>query len=56
MTEPKARKRALTTYTNPEFEPYLLALGHITLAWNDLQEQLGELFWALLPGVGTQPA
>jgi hypothetical protein len=53
MAEAKKRNRALTTYTNPEFQPYLLALGYVTLAWNDLQEQLGLLLWALLPGTGA---
>jgi hypothetical protein len=53
MEEPKKRQRALTTYTNPEFEPYLLALGHVTLAWNDLQEQLAEIFWMLLRPTGS---
>src|SRR5271166_6322302 len=35
-------------YTAPEFRPYVTALGQFALAWNDLQESLGALFWTIM--------
>jgi len=34
-------------YSFREFQPYVTALGRLTLAWNELQGALGELFWTL---------
>jgi hypothetical protein len=41
------RKRRLQRYTSAEFKPYVVALGQLALAWNDLQESLAALFWTL---------
>jgi hypothetical protein len=41
------RKRRLQRYTSAEFKPYVVALGQLALAWNDLQESLAGLFWSL---------
>jgi hypothetical protein len=32
------------------FEPYALAIGQLTLAWNDLHERLANLFWGIMGG------
>jgi hypothetical protein len=34
----------INRYATPEFAPYALALGELTLAWNDLQEELCRIF------------
>ena len=34
-------------YGDPEFEPFALALGRVTLAWNSLHVALFGLFWAV---------
>jgi hypothetical protein len=39
--------RASQRYTTKEFRPYVIALGRLALAWNDLQESLAALFWTL---------
>ena len=41
------------SFTEPQFEPYALAIGQLALAWNALSEQLGHLFWALMCLDGT---
>ena len=35
-------------FRDESFRPLTTALGELTLAWNDLQETLGCLFWAAL--------
>ena len=49
-TVPKRQVRArdVKRYTGLEFRPYVTALGQFALAWNDLQETLGSLFWTLM--------
>jgi hypothetical protein len=37
-------------FTEDEFKPYVKAIGRLALAWNDLHERLGMLFWAVLGG------
>jgi hypothetical protein len=48
MAKPSIRKRVGKRYTAPEFRPYVTALGQLSLAWNDLQECFGALFWTLM--------
>jgi hypothetical protein len=43
----QVRFRDLKRYTGSAFRPYVTALGQFALAWNDLQESLGALFWTL---------
>jgi len=38
----------LDLHNHPEFEPYAIALGKLSHAWNHLHEALGQLFWATL--------
>lgn len=47
-TNRSRRRRTTKRYTAPEFRPYVTALGQLTLAWNDLQESLGTLFWTVM--------
>jgi hypothetical protein len=37
-------------FTEKDFRPYVIALGQLTLAWNDLHERLATLFWILMGG------
>jgi hypothetical protein len=48
MARPPKRRGASQRYTSPEFRPYVIALGQLALAWNDLQESLAALFWSLM--------
>lgn len=48
----KAQKRAprppgAEQYTSEEYRPYVLAIGQVALAWNDLHEVLCEFYMAL---------
>lgn len=45
-TSTKARKRNPETeyYTSEQYKPYVMAIGQIALAWNDLHEQIGDIF------------
>jgi hypothetical protein len=45
MVKAPIRKRLAKRFTAPEFKPYALALGQLTLAWNDLHEALASLYW-----------
>ncbi len=42
-------------YTSAKFKPYVIALGQVALAWNDLQESLAELFWTTMNNDIPQP-
>ena len=47
-TKKKVRAvRGSQRYSTKEFKPYVVALGRLTRAWNDLQESLAALFWTL---------
>ncbi len=35
-------------FRSDDFRPYAIALGEMSLAWNDLHERLAALFWAAL--------
>ena len=48
MAKRQVRIRHSKRYTASEFRPYVTALGQFALAWNDLQESLGALFWTLM--------
>jgi hypothetical protein len=48
MPKHQVRVRHGKRYTAPEFRPYVTALGQLSLAWNDLQESLGALFWTMM--------
>jgi hypothetical protein len=48
MAKRQVRVRHGKRYTAPEFRPYVIALGQLSLAWNDLQESLGALFWTIM--------
>jgi hypothetical protein len=48
MAKRQVRVRHAKRYTAPEFRPYVIALGQLSLAWNDLQESLGALFWTIM--------
>jgi hypothetical protein len=37
-------------YTEPQFEPYVKAIGQLLLAWNDLHERLATLFVTAMGG------
>jgi hypothetical protein len=45
---PKLRER--------KFKPHALVLGQVVLAWSELHEALGRLFWATLGGPDPGPA
>lgn len=49
MATRKLKKRPLDSecYTSAEFKPYVVAIGQIALAWNDLHETLCSLFVTL---------
>ena len=38
------RRRRTETFAGRNYEPYALAIGQLTLAWNDLHEDLALLF------------
>jgi hypothetical protein len=38
------------SFTENEFEPYVIAIGQLLLAWNDLHERLASLFVSALGG------
>jgi hypothetical protein len=40
----KRRPLFSETYTSQEYRPYVMAIGQIALAWNDLHESIGALF------------
>jgi hypothetical protein len=50
------RVRRAKRFTSREFHPYALALGQVTLAWNDLQDTMGSMFWTLLEPPGDSDA
>lgn len=43
------------SYTNRAFRPYTIAIGELTLAWNDLHVSLSLLFCSLLGGGNVGP-
>jgi hypothetical protein len=45
-------KRSLgqSRFTEKMFRPYVIAIGELALAWNDLHEKLASLFWTILGG------
>jgi hypothetical protein len=50
------RKRRSKRYSGREFRPYVMALGQLALAWNEMQEMLAVLFWTAMgmgPGAPT---
>jgi hypothetical protein len=48
MAKRQVRIRHSKRYTASEFRPYVTALGQFALAWSDMQESLGALFWTLM--------
>lgn len=42
--------------THPSFNPYALAIGQLTLAWNDLHVSLAMLFCTVMGGGFSNPA
>lgn len=50
------RRDSSTRFTSPAFRPYALLIGQVALAWNDLQESLGELFAGIMLGADDQQA
>lgn len=40
-------------FTEERFQPYALAMGQATLAWNDLHEHMGRLFSMVVVTTGT---
>ncbi len=44
----KVKKGHLLNFRKPAFQQYAKALGELSLAWNDLHEMLGNLFWVSL--------
>ncbi|MEQ1930178.1 MAG: hypothetical protein ABL957_06540 [Parvularculaceae bacterium] len=48
----KSAKRPVDTerYTSAEYRPYVMAIGQVALAWNDLHETLGEFFYEFVGG------
>jgi len=55
MAKSPRRRGASQRYGAPEFRPYVTALGQLALAWNDLQESLGALFWTVMMERPPQP-
>ncbi len=49
MVQPPKR-RLVPTFKEPAFDQYALAIGRLSLAWNDLNERLASLFGALMGG------
>jgi hypothetical protein len=45
-----SKRDSSTRFTSNAFRPYALLIGQIALAWNDLQEGLGDLFAAIALG------
>jgi hypothetical protein len=43
------------SYTHKAFRPYALALGQLTLAWNDLHQSLAMLFCSVMGGGFVSP-
>lgn len=41
---------ARARYSEPKFRPYVIAIGQASLAWNSLNEQLGNIFWVITGG------
>jgi hypothetical protein len=44
----KTSWRGSQRYTTSAFRPYVIALGQVALAWNDLQESFAGLFWTAM--------
>lgn len=43
-TKTRKRPRGSEQYTSAAYRPYVMAIGQLALAWNDLHETLGSLF------------
>lgn len=41
---------AKARFSEPPFRPYTIAIGQAALAWNNLNEHLGNLFWVITGG------
>jgi hypothetical protein len=50
------KRDSSTRFTSPAFRPYALLIGQVALAWNDLQESLGELFAGIMLGADDHQA
>lgn len=50
------RRRRTETFTGRNYQPYALAIGQLTMAWNDLHEDLALLFIELLANGRAYPA
>lgn len=42
------RRPHVERYTSKEYRPYVMAIGQVALAWNDLNEALVSLFTTLV--------
>ena len=49
-------KRRWPAITGPVYKPYVIAIGQLTLAWNELHESLALLFIELLANGRAYPA
>lgn len=50
LAKRKSGMPALQRFTEPEFQPYVAAIGQASLAWNDLHEMLAALFELVILG------
>ena len=55
MRTPPKRTRTSRRYGAAEFRPYVIALGQLALAWNELQDTLALLFWTAMMERPPQP-
>ena len=50
------KRDSSTRFTSQAFRPYALLIGQVALAWNDLQESLGDLFAGIMLGADESQA
>lgn len=50
MAKKKKRLRRNSRFTERSYKPYVLGIGQLALAWNDLHEKLGDIFVVVMEG------
>ncbi len=49
-TRPRSRRIFMDRFTEPEFEPYVKAIGQLAPAWNSLHETFAQTVAIMLTG------